>query len=72
MKEARCDSGKKSSSENCESYWVGKDNIMTNRTKLAAEQAKWAATVVWVELRYTLVMETLQYCENLRMLKGLH
>jgi hypothetical protein len=70
MKEARCDSGKKSSSET--SVRTVKDNIMMNRTKLAAEQAKWAATVVWVELWYTLVSERLQYCENLRMLRELH
>jgi hypothetical protein len=47
---------------------------MMNQTKLAAEQTKWAATVVWVELweAVELVRERLQYCENLRMLRGLH
>jgi len=37
---------------------------MMNRTKLAAEQAKWAATAVWVELWYTLIRERMQYCKN--------
>jgi len=45
---------------------------MMNRTKLAAEQAKWAAAVVRVEMWYTLVRERLQYCKNLRMLRELH